>query len=256
METLYLPQFFFGNDFKNVYEPAEDTFILLDALENDLITLKNNSRVCLECGSGSGIIITSIAKSFAAASTKTATKNGSNAANDFRLLLATDINFKACQTTQKCATYFGQEHNVQVIQTDLAECLLDRLEQSVDLLVFNPPYVPTEEDPTSDFKKSQTSKKKKNQLINLAWAGGKHGRSVIDVFLKNYVKKLLSKPYGVAYIVALEANNIDDLTKCLEGSTEGGDDDAIVGSVALKRRAGSESLYVLKYQYANAKSNK
>lgn len=252
METLYLPQALFAKDFKNVYEPAEDTFILLDALENDLNTLKNNSKVCLECGSGSGVIITSIAKSFAASATtkSAATKNGSTSSDDFRLLLATDINFKACQTTQKCATYFGQEHNVQVIQTDLAECLVDRLEHSVDLLVFNPPYVPTEENPASDLK--TTTKKK--QTINLAWAGGKHGRQVIDIFLKNYVKRLLSKPNGVAYMVALEANNIDDLINCLRESNE--DDNGIIGSIALKRRAGTESLCVIKYQYANANSNK
>ena len=44
-------------DFDSVYEPAEDTFILLDALEADL-SLLANSRVCLEIGSGSGCVST------------------------------------------------------------------------------------------------------------------------------------------------------------------------------------------------------
>ena len=45
---------------KNVYEPSEDTFILLDAIENDIKDLKNRFRVnqsplCLEIGTGNGV---------------------------------------------------------------------------------------------------------------------------------------------------------------------------------------------------------
>lgn len=266
METLYLPQALFAKDFKHVYEPAEDTFILLDALENDLNTLKNSSHICLECGSGSGVVITSIAKSFQSALSNNQQQNGSihsDALTANRLLFATDINFSACKTTQKCATYFGQEHNIQVIQTDLAECLVERLENSVDLLVFNPPYVPTEQaemlhakQQTGITNPKTSNKGSKKHRIDLAWAGGRHGRQVIDIFLKQYVKRLLSKPNGVAYMVALEANNIDDLTKCLRSKDTGEDKDDendIIGSVVLKRRAGSENLYVLKYQHYNGR---
>ena len=45
-------------DFENIYEPAEDSFLLLDALEQDLVYISQTLKptICVEIGSGSGII--------------------------------------------------------------------------------------------------------------------------------------------------------------------------------------------------------
>ncbi|GFS99603.1 uncharacterized protein TNCV_1971771 [Trichonephila clavipes] len=49
--------------FDDVYEPAEDTFILIDALGKDMELIMNlGPGICLEIGSGSGVIITSLGK--------------------------------------------------------------------------------------------------------------------------------------------------------------------------------------------------
>lgn len=218
METPYLPQAIFGKDFENVYEPAEDTFLMLDALQNDLTYLNERAFVCLECGSGSGTVITAISKSLVNPSS--------------RSMFATDINEEACKTTKKCADYHKQ-HNIQVVRTDLAESLVDRLENEVDLLIFNPPYVPTASD--------ETNTKTKNQ-IQLSWAGGESGRKLIDKFLTTYVTRLISKPHGVAYLVALEENNIRELLDLLSNHS-------IRGTIVMERRAGFESLYIIKYTY-------
>lgn len=64
METPILPVSRFGHYFERfVYEPAEDTFLLLDALEAELDKIqKIEPKLCVEIGCGSGTIITALIK--------------------------------------------------------------------------------------------------------------------------------------------------------------------------------------------------
>ena len=51
-----------STDFENVYEPAEDSFILLDALEIEIKKIQDlKPTFALEIGPGSGIISAAIA---------------------------------------------------------------------------------------------------------------------------------------------------------------------------------------------------
>lgn len=252
MQTPHLPRHIFGEDFEQVYEPAEDSFLLLDALENDLESLKhNNASICLECGSGSGIIITALATALDLHN-KELSLDSLPSCN--RLLFATDINLDACKTTKKCVDYHGQTSFVQIMCTNLAQPLVDRLRHSVDVLVFNPPYVPTEESETilnassifSSTKLDPTIQQQQQQHLNnvhLSWAGGEQGRNLIDIFLTDYVTKLLSKPNGVAYMIALEKNDPYSLADYLVKEHN------IQGRIVLQRRAGFEHLYVVKYEW-------
>jgi release factor glutamine methyltransferase len=73
------------HDLEQVYDPAEDTFLLLDALEQDAEALrKEQPLICLEVGSGSGCVSAFLGKIFGPSSS---------------LYLCTDINKHATRCT-------------------------------------------------------------------------------------------------------------------------------------------------------------
>ncbi|XP_052015034.1 methyltransferase N6AMT1 isoform X2 [Apodemus sylvaticus] len=110
--------------FSDVYEPAEDTFLLLDALEAAAAELAG-VEICLEVGAGSGVVSAFLASMI-----------GPQA-----LYLCTDINPEAAACALETARC--NRVHVQPVITDLVHGLLPRLKGKVDLLVFNPPYVVT-----------------------------------------------------------------------------------------------------------------
>ena len=93
---------------------------------------------------------------------------------------ATDINGNAASAVQRT----GKANKVpylEVVRTDLANGLDHRMKGLVDVLIFNPPYVPT------------PSEEVGSEGIEAAWAGGRDGREVIDRLLPN-IGALLSPP--------------------------------------------------------------
>uniref|UniRef100_A0A4W2IES1 Methyltransferase HEMK2 n=2 Tax=Bos TaxID=9903 RepID=A0A4W2IES1_BOBOX len=178
-------------DFSDVYEPAEDTFLLLDALEAAAAEL-TGVEICLEVGSGSGVVSAFLASVI-----------GPQA-----LYMCTDVNPEAAACTLETARC--NKVHIQPIITDLVKGLLPRLKESVDLLVFNPPYVVTPPEEVG------------SRGIQAAWAGGRNGREVIDRFLP-LAPDLLS-PRGLFYLVTIKENNPEEIlkimkTKGLQGTT-------------------------------------
>ena len=122
---------------QQVYEPAEDSFLLADAA---LSEVRDRDRV-LEVGCGSGIISAVIK------------------ANTKASVVGIDINPFAARCSK--------ENGIEVIRGDLLSCITGEF----DLIIFNPPYLPTNEmERTKDW-------------INAALDGGYDGRSIIKRFL-------------------------------------------------------------------------
>lgn len=125
------------NIIENVYEPSEDSFLLADAA---LSEIKGSERI-LEVGCGSGIISAVIN------------------ANTKASVTGIDINPYAAKCTR--------ENGIEVIRGDLLSCIKGHF----DLIIFNPPYLPTEED------------ERDCGWLNAALDGGWDGRKVIYRFL-------------------------------------------------------------------------
>ncbi|KAK7064549.1 ERF1 methyltransferase catalytic subunit mtq2 [Favolaschia claudopus] len=179
-----------AEDYNHVYEPAEDTFILLDALEQDAEQLKSSKpRIALEIGSGSGCVSCFL---------------GSILGPSETLYLCTDINPHAC----KCSIASGRQNKVplEVLRTSLAHPLIGRLHNSVDIILFNPPYVPTLYDEALGAQE--------NTDVEGSWAGGQDGMAITDQFLP-HIADLLS-PHGRFYLVAIAQNNVSDIQRRMQ----------------------------------------
>ena len=118
----------------------------------------------------------------------------------------------------------------EVVLTDLVQALRPSIDGRVDVLVFNPPYVPT---PSNEVGGSS---------ISAAWAGGDRGREVLDRLLP-YVHELLS-PHGVFYLIAVDENDPDDIASRLA-------ENGLTTSVLVERRDRNELLMVLKIEHSN-----
>jgi len=136
--------------FPSVYDPAEDSFLLA---EN--IIVRANERV-LEVGSGSGYVSLFLAKKFPEAE-----------------YFCLDINFQAAKNTLENAKQNALP--CHVLNSDLLRPLLRRA-GFFDIVLFNAPYLPVEEEGT----------------MERAWAGGSSGFKIINQFLEQLPRILKS----------------------------------------------------------------
>lgn len=196
-------------DYQHVYEPAEDTFLMMDALEKDADFLRaRRPLLCVEVGSGSGALITFL----------------DSIIGSLTHYIATDINPMAAQCTSQTAKQNGVE--VSCVVTDLVEGLIPNIFGKVDVLIFNPPYVVTASDEVGSHS------------IEASWAGGDRGREVMDRLFP-FVSTLLSNT-GCFYLVTVAENKPDEVISMLESQ-------GLCGEVLMKRKAGRERLSILKF---------
>lgn len=196
-------------DFREVYEPAEDSFLLIDALEKDADRLQRMSPcVCLEVGSGSGVVSAFLA----------------SVVGPSALYICTDVNPAAAQCTAETASC--NRVSLQPLITDLADSLLPQLCGKVDILLFNPPYVVT---PSEEVGSTG---------IEAAWAGGERGREVTDRFLPAVVQLLSDK--GLFYLITIAENEPEEIIRLLGQS-------GLKGESCLSTRARNERLSVLRF---------
>ena len=172
-----------------VYVPDADTWLLLDAAQAEV---KPGDRV-LEVGTGSGIIAAELARVTG--------------------VVATDINPHAVLCARK--------KGVEVVQSDL----FCGIRSSFDLILFNPPYLPTQPEERID------------DWFEHALDGGRNGRVVIKRF-SEHVGRVLS-PGGRILLLISSLTGLPEVRDLFFKA-------GFVSEIILRKNVEDETLYVLK----------
>lgn len=138
---------------EDVYEPAEDSFLLGENLK----VLKSDT--VLDVGTGCGILAIMAAKKA-------------------KKVLAVDINPFALNCAVKNAESNCVKEKIDFLRCDLFEPI--RLTKKFSLIIFNSPYLPSK-------------KNEEKTWIGKAWAGGKNGRKIINRFINEAPYFLMKK---------------------------------------------------------------
>jgi release factor glutamine methyltransferase len=172
-----------------VYSPEADTVVLLDAARAEV----NPGDRVLEMGTGSGLIAAEIAK--------------------ITRIIATDIN--------PHAVISARDAGVEVVRTDL----FAGIRGPFDLVLFNPPYLPTQPEERMD------------DWLEYALDGGECGRAVIARFAAEAGRVLA--PGGR---ILLLISSLTGLSEVSEVFTRHG----YTAEVVAQQVVEDEVLYVLK----------
>jgi release factor glutamine methyltransferase len=172
----------------DVYEPCDDTYLLMDAALNEV----RPADSVLEVGTGCGVIAKRVAERA-------------------RCVIATDTNPRAVENARL--------NGVEAIMGDLFADLDNRF----DLIIFNPPYLPSRSDISRDW---QTQ----------AWDGGPSGREVIVQFLSQVGNYLTQK--GRVLLVISSITGYEEVTELMHAQF------GIVKAIA-ERKFFFETLYVV-----------
>ena len=122
-----------------IYQPAEDSYLLKETLENYLNNLDSSSKKIkiLDMGSGSGIQAETCKKL------------------KFEDITAADIDPEVIKHLKKSG--------FKVVHTDLFSKINKK--DKFNLIVFNPPYLPEDKDEPEDSKLATTAGKVGNEII-------------------------------------------------------------------------------------------
>jgi release factor glutamine methyltransferase len=147
-----------------VYEPGEDSFLVAEQLEE----LDIDGRKCLDMGTGSGFLAEKMLEQGAGK------------------VHAVDVNLEAVEKTSERLEGYKE---AEVYRSDL----FSEVDGKFELIVFNPPYLPAEEQEIGDEK---------------IWSGGEKGVEVLEEFL-DAVESYLSEE-GFTVFVASSLAEVED----------------------------------------------
>lgn len=243
--------------FERIYEPAEDSYLLLDTLSceaekaflhdrfnntphrNTNDTHTSTAPLVLEIGTGSGVVISFLN-----------THAGTIFGRTDVVTLGIDVNRFACKASERTIDIAQQDQTAQgkahgfYLGNILGDLTLALKTGQVDVLVFNPPYVPTSELPQIPVEPGSQAPTydDDSKLLALSYAGGQDGMETTHRLL-NDLDTVLCKTRGCAYVLLCAQNRPervkDDIRKWGQGW-------AVETVRSSGRKAGWEKLQVIR----------
>lgn len=185
-------------DFENVYFPSDDTYLLIDYFKKNItqelfdgIEIENIEYI-LDMGTGTGII--AILLQYFKSKIKIFNPK----------IMASDILDDAIFCAKENELLNNFHSKIIFIQSNLFNSFPEYLKSSFNIIIFNPPYLPS----SSLIKENQNKMK-----IDHSWNGGQKGYEILIKFfqeVKNYLN--LQKPHYIYYISS-SRTNLENLHK-------------------------------------------
>ncbi|HVP94449.1 MAG TPA: HemK2/MTQ2 family protein methyltransferase [Methanoregulaceae archaeon] len=172
-----------------IYQPEADTYLLVEVAQKEI---RSADRV-LEIGTGTGYI-------------------GSHLTG-YASLIVTDINPHACLA--------AKEKGLEVIRTDMFDGICGHF----DLVIFNPPYLPTQDD------------ERIVDWLEYALDGGHAGRSTIIQFVTG-VGRILA-PGGRVLLLISSLTGVEEVIELFQGNS-------FSAGIIAKRKIFDEYLLILR----------
>jgi HemK-related putative methylase len=194
-----------------VYLPSDDTDLLLEIIDEKIIKTNKKYNKAIEIGSGNAFLSLAIY-------------------DNVNELYSTDINPIVVDYLLNVKERYNLE-KMKIIYSNLFESIDEN--EKFDLVIFNPPYVPTEE-------LSEDEDLDEINGYDLAVNGGQDGREIIDKFLDKLPLHLSEK--GECYLLISSLNKPIEIIENLKQKNLNSE---IIGTKKLF----FEELFVLKINW-------
>ena len=185
-------------DFENVYYPSDDSFLLIDYFKEkisdnyfDGINV-NEIEYILDLGTGTGIIAI-LFQFFKVKSKKFNPK-----------IVASDILENSIECAKKNESLNKFHDEILFLQSDLFKSFPDSLKSLFNIIVFNPPYLPSSPLITD------------NKKIDHSWDGGLKGFEILIEFIKKVRNFLNLQKSHYIYYISSSRTNLEELNITLD----------------------------------------